>query len=182
MRISELSFADPGSSTRAIASSTRRLTLGTLLSSSIRPSAIDAFRRIDGAPRATFRFLALAPFLPGVCSTFCLRPVSRGSFFTRSPISCPRHAQLIELLEVQPKLRADAKPVAKTQRCVRRDTALAIDDSGDPVYWHVNLPCQLRCRHVEFSQLFGKMLAGVNRGARHGMWYASSSGNQRSRH
>ena len=23
---------------------------------------------------------------PGVCSTFCLRPVSRGSFFTRSPI------------------------------------------------------------------------------------------------
>ena len=81
----------------------------------------------------------------------------------------PRHTQLIELLEVQPKLRADAKPVAKTQRCVRRDTALAIDDSGDPIDRHVNLPRQLRCRNVEFSQLFGKMLAGVNRGARHGM-------------
>ena len=77
----------------------------------------------------------------------------------------PRHTQLIELLEVQPKLRADAKPVAKTQRCVRRDTALAIDDFGDPIDRHVNLPRQLRCRNVEFSQLFGKMLAGVNRGA-----------------
>jgi len=28
----------------------------------------------------------------------------------------PRHTQLIELLEVQPKLRADAKPVAKTPK------------------------------------------------------------------
>src|SRR5208282_3148370 len=63
----------------------------------------------------------------------------------------------------------DAKPVAKTQRGVRRDTALAIDDSGDPIDRYVNLPRQLRCRNVEFSQLFGKMLAGVNRGARHGM-------------
>ena len=42
-------------------------------------------------------------------------------------------------------------------------------NSGDPIDRHVNLPCQLRCRNVEFSQLFGKMLAGVNRGARHGM-------------
>ncbi len=45
----------------------------------------------------------------------------------------PRHAQLIELLQVQPKFWADAKPVAKTQRGVRRDTALAIDDSRDPI-------------------------------------------------
>jgi uncharacterized protein len=45
----------------------------------------------------------------------------------------PRHTQLIELLQVQPKLRVDAKPVAKTQRGVRRDTALVIDDSGDPI-------------------------------------------------
>jgi len=30
----------------------------------------------------------------------------------------PRQTQLLELLEVQPKLRADAKPVAKTQRGV----------------------------------------------------------------
>ncbi len=81
----------------------------------------------------------------------------------------PRHTQLIELLEVQPKLWADAKPVAKTQRCVRRDAALAIDDSSDPVYRHVNLRRQLRCGNVEFPQLFGKMLAGMNRGARYGM-------------
>ncbi len=64
---------------------------------------------------------------------------------------------------------SDAKPVAKTQRCVRRDAALAIDDSGDPIDRHVNLPRQLRCRNDEFLQLFGKMLAGVNRGARYGM-------------
>jgi len=50
----------------------------------------------------------------------------------------PRHAQLIELLQVQPKFWADAKPVAKTQRRVCRDAALAIDDSGDPVDRHVN--------------------------------------------
>jgi hypothetical protein len=87
--------------------------------------------------------------------------VSWGSFFTRFANFLPRHTQLIELLEVQPKLRTDAKPVAKTQRCVHRDTALAIDDSGDPIDRHVNLPRQLRSRNVELSQLFGKMLAGV---------------------
>jgi hypothetical protein len=90
--------------------------------------------------------------------------VSRGSFFTRSANFLSRQPQLIEILEVQPTLRAGAKPVAKTNCRIGRDAALSVDDSGDPVYLHVNLSRQLSCRNVEFPQLFGKMLAGVNRG------------------
>ena len=78
----------------------------------------------------------------------------------------PRQTQLMELLEVQPKLPADAKPVAKTQRRVRRDATLAIDDS---VRLRQSICAPTRCRNVELPQLFGKMLAGVNRGARHDM-------------
>jgi hypothetical protein len=43
----------------------------------------------------------------------------------------------------------------------------------------INLTRQLRCRTVEFPQLFGKMPAGMNRGARHGMPHTSSSTNYR---
>src|SRR5882672_418237 len=45
-----------------------------------------------------------------------------------------RHAQLVELLEIEPKLGTGAEPVSEAQRCVRRDGALAVDDASHPVY------------------------------------------------
>ena len=64
---------------------------------------------------------------------FLLAPREPGKLLHAFSNLLARQTQLIELLQVQPKLRADAKPVAKTQRRVRRDAALAIDDFGDPV-------------------------------------------------
>jgi hypothetical protein len=74
----------------------------------------------------------------------------------------PRQPQLVKRLKVEPKLWAGAKPVTETQRRIGRDTALAVDDSGNAVYWHVDLACQLSRRNTEFLQLFGKVLARVN--------------------
>src|SRR5204863_10027360 len=81
----------------------------------------------------------------------------------------PRQPQLIERLKVEPEFRAGAKPVTETQGRIGRDTALPVDDSGNAVYWHVDLTCQLCRRNTEFLQLFGKVLAGVNSGACHSL-------------
>ena len=86
-----------------------------------------------------------------------------------------RQAQLIKLLQVEPKLWARAEPVAEPQRRIGRDRALTVDDPSDSIHWHVDLARQFGGGHAEFLQLFGKMLAGVNRGACHG---ASSDNRQ----
>ena len=50
--------------------------------------------------------------------------------------------------------------MTKTKRLIGRDTALAVHDTGNAVYRHVDLACQPSRRNPEFLQLFGKVLAG----------------------
>jgi hypothetical protein len=96
---------------------------------------------------------------------FCF--VSLGSLSTRSPIFFTRQAQFIELLKIEPKFRAGSKPVSEPQRGIGRYRSLAVNDTGDSIYWDVNLPCQLSGGNSELFQLFGKMLARMYRGPCH---------------
>jgi hypothetical protein len=73
-----------------------------------------------------------------------------------------REAQFVELLKVEPELRAGAEPVAKPQRGVSRYAALAVDDRGDPVHRHVDLARQFRRRDAELLELLCEVLAGMN--------------------
>jgi hypothetical protein len=79
-----------------------------------------------------------------------------------------RQAQLIQHLQIEPKFRTGAESVAEPRRRIGRDRALTVDDPGDSVHWYVDLPRQFSGGNAEFLQLFGKMLAGVNRGTCHG--------------
>ena len=47
-----------------------------------------------------------------------------------------RQAQLIKLLQIEPKFRAGAEPVAEPQRRIGRDRALTVDDPSDSVHRH----------------------------------------------
>ena len=80
-----------------------------------------------------------------------------------------RQAQLIKLLQIEPKLRARAKPVAKSQCCIGCDRALTVNDAGDSIHWDVDLPRQFGGGNSYFPQFFGEMLAGMYRGACHGV-------------
>ena len=46
-----------------------------------------------------------------------------------------RQAQLIQLLQIEPKFRTSAEPVAEPQRRIGRDRALTVDDPSDSVHW-----------------------------------------------
>jgi hypothetical protein len=51
--------------------------------------------------------------------------------------------------------------------CIGRNTALAIDNSGDAVHRHADLPRQLSGGNADFTKFLGEMFAGMDRGARH---------------
>jgi hypothetical protein len=80
-----------------------------------------------------------------------------------------RQAQLIKLLKIKPKFWAGAEPVAEPQRGVGRDRSLTVNDTCDSIHRDVNLSRQLSGGNAKLLQLFGKMLAGVYRGACHGL-------------
>jgi hypothetical protein len=61
-----------------------------------------------------------------------------------------RQAQLIKLLQIEPKFRAGAEPVAEPQRRIGRDRALTVDDPSDSIHWHVDLSRQFGGGNVEF--------------------------------
>src|SRR5262245_53750392 len=78
-----------------------------------------------------------------------------------------RKAQLIKLLQVEPVFPAGAEPVAKSERCIRGHAALRVDDLSNAVHRNLDLTRQLGCADSEFLELFGEMLAGVDRSAGH---------------
>src|SRR5215469_8109600 len=80
-----------------------------------------------------------------------------------------RQAQLIKLLQIEPKFWAGAKPVAKSQRRIGCDCALTVNDASDSIHRDIDLPRQFGGGNSYFLQLLGKMLAGMYRGARHGV-------------
>jgi hypothetical protein len=75
--------------------------------------------------------------------------------------------QFIKLLQIHPELRAGAKPMPETQRRIGGNTALAMDDAGDPVHRHLDLPRKLRRTDANLAQFFRQMFAGVDRCTRH---------------
>jgi hypothetical protein len=81
-------------------------------------------------------------------------------------------AQFVKLLQIHPELRTGAKPMPKTQRCIGGDTALAVDDAGDPVHRHVDLPRKLRRADAKLAQFFRQMFAGVDGRTGH-KWFPS---------
>jgi hypothetical protein len=49
------------------------------------------------------------------------------------------------------------------------DCALTVNDASDAIHWDIDLPRQFGGGNSYFLQLFGKMLAGMYRGACHGV-------------
>jgi hypothetical protein len=80
-----------------------------------------------------------------------------------------RQAQLIKLLQIEPKFRAGAEPVAEPQRRIGCDCALTVDDPSDSIHRDVDLSRQLSGGNSKLLQLFGKMIAGVYCGTCHGL-------------
>ena len=85
-----------------------------------------------------------------------LRSVSLGSLSTRSPTSSRAKRNSYSFCRLS-QFRAGAEPAAEPQRRIGCDRALTVDDPSDPR--------QFGGGNAELLQLFGKMLAGVNRGA-----------------
>src|SRR3954447_2112315 len=57
--------------------------------------------------------------------------------------SCLRNAEIVGGLQIQPKLRAAAKPVAEAQRGVAGNRPFARDDLADSVRRYRELSCEL---------------------------------------
>ena len=55
-------------------------------------------------------------------------------------------------LKVEPELRRGAKPVAEAERCVAGDAPHAMDDLGDAVGRHLDLPGELGRRDAKLLQ------------------------------
>jgi hypothetical protein len=72
-------------------------------------------------------------------------------------------------LQIEPKFWAATEPVAEPQRRVGSDRALTVNDASDSIHWDIDLPRQFGGGNSYFLQLFGKMLAGMYRGACHGV-------------
>src|SRR3954447_17243860 len=71
-------------------------------------------------------------------------------------------------LQIEPELRARAEPMAEAQRRISGHCALALNDLGDPVRRHSDLPRQFGRRDGKLVQLVGQNLAGMNRRSCHG--------------
>ena len=78
-------------------------------------------------------------------------------------------SKLVHLLQVQPEFGAGPEEMRQAKRTVSGNRALPVQDSGDPVGRHLELPAKLGSAHAEFLELLGEMLAGMNCTACHGV-------------
>jgi hypothetical protein len=78
----------------------------------------------------------------------------------RTPSARLGHAQLIDLLQVHPELRAGAEPVTQSQGSVGSDAAGSVDEPGDAIDGNVDLPSELRRRQPELAKLSAKWRPG----------------------
>jgi hypothetical protein len=112
--------------------------------------------------------------LPGIGSVgaawggFLAFPESRQASDRRTRFRF-REPQLVQFLQVQPEFRAGAEEVRQAKRTVAGNRPLTVQDSGDPIGWHVELPAKLGSAHAEFLELFGEVFAGMNCTAWHGV-------------
>ena len=83
---------------------------------------------------------------------------------------CVGKAQFIELLQVEPELRARPEVVRQPKGGISGDRALAVQDAGDPVRWNLDELAEFRGAYSESCQLFGEVFPWVNRKSRHIKW------------
>jgi len=77
-------------------------------------------------------------------------------------------AQVIEILEIEPKLRARAKEMSEAQGRVTRHGARAMQDLRDAIGGYAELSGEFRGAHIECLQFFGQVLTRMNRSDWHG--------------
>ena len=79
-------------------------------------------------------------------------------------------SKLVHLLQVQPEFGAGPEEMRQAKCTVSCDRPLAVQDSGDPVGRHLELPAKLGSAHAKFLELFGEAFAGMNGGACHALF------------
>jgi len=71
-------------------------------------------------------------------------------------------AQVIEILEIEPKLRTCAEEMSEAQGGVAGDGACAMQNLRDAIGGHRDVSRKFRRAHVECLQLFGQVFARMN--------------------
>jgi len=96
-----------------------------------------------------------------LCSLPCRKPCDLLSdlFFSQ--------ANLVGTLQIQPKLRVGAEPVAEPQRGVAGDTPAAVNDLRHTIGRDVDLSRKLGRGNAKFAQFIGKDFAGMDCGTGH---------------
>jgi hypothetical protein len=77
-------------------------------------------------------------------------------------------AQVIEILQIEPKLGAGAEEVGEAQGSVTRDGARAMQNLRDAIGGYAELSRELRGTHIECFQFFGQVLTRMNGSDWHG--------------
>src|SRR5882672_4105985 len=73
-----------------------------------------------------------------------------------------RETQLVQLLQVQPEFRAGTEKMCQPQSGITGYCAISIEDVGDTIGWHSELPRKFRRAHVQLFELLGKVFAGMD--------------------
>src|SRR5712691_10227276 len=89
-------------------------------------------------------------------------------------------AQVVEALQVEPKLRAGAKEMSEAQSGVARNSARPIQDLRDAIGGHVDLSRQLSRAHIERLQFFGQVFTRMDSSDGHSDSPSDSQQSQRS--
>jgi hypothetical protein len=86
-------------------------------------------------------------------------------------------AQVIEVLEIEPKLRTSAIEMSEAESGITRHGACAMEDLGAAIGGYAELSREFGGAHVERFQFLGEVLTRMNASDRHGN---SSSDSQQS--
>src|SRR5712692_8084841 len=85
-----------------------------------------------------------------------------GKFFDGFPGLLLGEEQVVEALQIEPKLRARAKEMSETQSGVARNGARPIQDLRDAIGRHVDPSRQFSRAHIECFQFFGQVFTRMN--------------------
>src|SRR5262252_10217256 len=73
-----------------------------------------------------------------------------------------REPQVIEALQVHPKLGTRAKEMSKAQGRVTGDGARSVQDLRDAIGGYIDLSCQFSRTHIECSEFFGQVFTRMD--------------------
>lgn len=84
---------------------------------------------------------------------------------TGFPLSEP---DFVETLQIQPEFRRCTEEMRETQSRIPGNSSLSIQNCSDAVGWYVQLPSETGSADSKFSELFSKVLTGMDRRNSHG--------------